>query len=318
MGVGRTAVFLALLVAFGCSGDDDGAPEGDSTDVVITAEQPAALGVAPSGTLLVGERLTGRVLAVPAPYDGAEPEFVTSLAVTADEQDQRGLLGLAVDESGRVFASYTRADDGRLVVAEIADAADDGSVGPGDTRLVWEGPVSAERANGGHLVVGPDGRLVVGVGDLLDGGRVDDPAAPNGKMLALDPDGPAGQRPAVLSAGWNNPFAFTVDADGVLWVADNAGPSGTERIGRGDLPDAALSELRPADDQMAPSGLVVLGGDTLGVCGFLTGQVLRIDISGDRAAPTSDVVAEPCRQGAVVLVDGRLALADSDAVVITP
>lgn len=325
----RVVSLLAAVLVFGCSNgstDPGGTDVTGATslrdsdaDVVVEASQPAALATAPSGALLVGERLTGRVLAVPELFDGATPVFVTSVGVTGNDQDQRGLLGLAVDGDGRVFASYTRAADKRLVVAEIAAASADGSVaasGPGERRVVWEGPESAERANGGHIAFDPDGRLIIGVGDLLDSGRVDDPDAPNGKMLALRPEGSAEQRPVVLSAGWNNPFAFVFDGDGALWVADNAGPSGSERIGRGDVPGAPLKELRPADDQMAPSGLVVLSDGSLGVCGFLSGDVERVRLDGDRAVPTSEVAAEPCRLGAVALEGGRLVLAESSGVLV--
>ncbi len=298
----------------GCGGDDESAiPE---LEAAVQAQQPAALAVAPGGTLLFGERLTGHVFGLAAPYDAGTPQDVTTVAVTGSERDQRGLLSLAVDGNGVVYASYTRAEDGRLVVAEIARVGGDGAVAPVETRLLWVGPESAERANGGHVVAAPDGNVVVGVGDLLDAGRVDDPEAPNGKLLALDPAGPADQQAAVLSGDWNNPFAFTYDDQGVLWVADNAGPSGAERIGRGDRPDARRTELRPPDDQMAPSALVPLDDGDLGVCSYLEGRLLRIRVDGDRATPTDDVLTEPCRLGAVALPDGRVVVADSDEVVV--
>lgn len=303
---------LAGLTLLGGCADDD--VDVRAVEITVEADEPAALAVAPDGTLLYGERLNGRVFTLAPPYGETEPQEITEVAVAGDAQDQRGLLGMAV-ESGAVYASYTREEDGRLVVAEIGRVADEGVVEPTAARLVWEGPESSERANGGHLAVAPDGRLVVGVGDLLDRERVDDPEAPNGKLLALDRAGTADQRPAVLSGGWNNPFAFTYD-DGVLWVADNAGPSGAERIGRGDRRDARLAELRPPDDQMAPAALVPLGDGDLGVCGFLTGRMLRVDVDEDTATPTDDVVAEPCRLGAVALPDGRVAMADRTELVV--
>ena len=110
-------------------------------------------------------------------------------------------------------------------------------------RRVWTGPPSATLADGGHLALDRRGRLLIGIGDLQQPTRIDDAAYPNGKILALDPAGPAGQRPTILSAGWNNPFAFAVAPDGRVWVADNSPGKRPERIGRGDRPDAPLSTL---------------------------------------------------------------------------
>ncbi len=50
------------------------------------------------------------------------------------------------------------------------------------------------------------GMVLVGIGDLQQPERVDDPAAPNGKPLALDPDGHRDQRPPARSLGWNYPL----------------------------------------------------------------------------------------------------------------
>jgi hypothetical protein len=298
-----------VLVASTCS-NDDGASSSDEAGTVdpgeLSVDWPTP--VAEDGTaLLVGERLTGDVLrVVPGPPVG-EPETVTSVDVVAADDDQRGLLGLTVTDDARVFAAYTRADDGRIVVAEI-----DGS----DRRIVWEGPISADRANGGHLVVAPDGRLVIGIGDLLESDLVAETGTPNGKILTLDPDGESGQPPEVLSGGWNNPFAFSYDSSGQLWVADNAGPTSGERVGRGDIADGVRVELWSADDKIAPSALVVIDDTTLGVCGFVTGQMERVDLvaqpDGAGVAPMrSDelVTTRPCSTGATVISGARVASA---------
>ncbi len=258
------------------------------------------------GTLLVGDRVTGRIIRLD-PVGSRAPEEVDGIDVIGRIDDQRGLLGLARTPDGRLFASWTRPDDARLVVGEVD--------GVGDPRVVWEGPVSADAANGGRLVVS-DGSLVVGVGDLLaDRGLGDDTDVPNRKLLALDPDGVASQRPRILSSGWNNPFALAVDADDVVWVADNTGGDGPERLGRGDRPAEEARPLGgPGPGERAPSGLVALDG-RFALCGYLTGQVEEVGL--DTGAGAAPVLARPCRTGVVRLADGRLAMGTDAGVRVT-
>jgi hypothetical protein len=181
--------------------------------LVADAAFPAAMAALPDGGVLYGERLTGRVIRVRT--DGSTAA-IGSVEVST-EGEQRGLVGLAV-RGDEVFVSFTGADP-RLRVSNV------------EGTTIWRGPYSADRANGGRIAFGPDGTLVIGVGDLLDPQAAADPSTPNGKMLALDPDGPGDQRPAVISSGWNNPFAFA--SDGTLYVADNAGGDGDERLAIG-------------------------------------------------------------------------------------
>jgi hypothetical protein len=298
-----------LLALDGCG--DDGGPASPSDPAtpppstlvpselfVADAAFPAALVAAPDGGLLYGERLTGRILSVDA-TGGRAAEPVASVAVTGTEGDQRGLLGLVSDDEGRLYASFTRAEDGRLVVAQVA---------PGPERLVWEGPVSADRANGGHLEL-HEGRLLVGVGDLLDPDAVADPATPNGKLLLLDPDAAADQVPVVLAGGWNNPFAFTHTPDGALWVADNTG-GGRERLARvADDGEVVVTELGGGAEQRVPAGMVALDGERLGLCGYLSGVLEEVAVVDGRAEPTGRVLTAPCRIGVLRLSDGRVVVA---------
>ncbi|MEJ7585262.1 MAG: PQQ-dependent sugar dehydrogenase, partial [Acidimicrobiales bacterium] len=229
------------------------------------------------------------------------PEPVARVDVVS-EPGQRGLLGVAVDAQDNTYAAWTRADDGRLVVGQVA---------PGTMRLLWLGPPSTDLANGGHLVVGPDGRLVVGIGDLQDRARLDDPDAPNGKILSLDPAGRPDQRPRSLSSGWNNPFAFTFLPDGSLWVADNAPGEAPERIGRGDGDGRPRLPL-PA--KRAPSVLVALGPGRLGLCGFLDGVLREVLVDRDQAEDPGPPVVGSCSVSAARLADGRLALAGEESI----
>ncbi|MCA1656937.1 MAG: PQQ-dependent sugar dehydrogenase, partial [Actinobacteria bacterium] len=175
---------------------------------------------------------------------------------------------------------------------------------PGPILRVWTGPRSATLANGGHLALAPDGRLVIGVGDLQDPARVRDPGAPNGKLLALRPDGP-NARPAVLSTGWNNPFAFTFTPDGRLWVADNSPGRRPERLARGDTGGPA-AQVTLLSRKTAPSGLAAISSTELAVCGFTSGTLDRYRMQRGRWR-FAGAIARGCRYGVVRLPHGRLA-----------
>jgi hypothetical protein len=292
----------ALLTA--CAGDDS-PPVLQAPVLVRGATGAAALAADPTGGFWYGVRLTGAIHRVDAGGERSRPEVTVAVGGTVD--DQRGLLGLAATPDGRLFAAWTRAGDGRLVVGQVL---------PGPERIVWAGPVAADMAIGGHLVAAPDGGLVIGVGDLMaDPALGDDPTAPNRKLLRLDPDGGPDQRPTVLSSGWNNPFAFVYDAAGDLWVADNSPGEAPERLGRGDRP---AREARPLPGEaIAPSGLVDLGDGRLGICGYLSGD-LRAVVIGDGDEPVDpEPIAEPCRLGATRLLDGRVVLATDDDLHVT-
>ena len=274
---------------------------------VTEARFAAALAALPGGGLRYGERLTGRVREIDAGGQLLEAP-VTEVSVRAD--GQRGLLGLAVDAQDRTFAAWTR-PDGRIVVGQVA---------PGPTRLLWVGPQSRDLANGGHLVVDPEGSLVIGIGDLQAHRFVDDPDRPNGKLLRLDPDGAPDQSPITLSAGWNNPFAFTFTPSGALWVADNVGRQGRERLARGDRDGkpTSVTELRGT---RAPSGLAAIDDQHLALCGFVSTWLDEFDVSRPRAArPDARPLATDCAIGAVRLADGTIAYADTTTIrtVIAP
>jgi hypothetical protein len=285
---------LAVAVPAGCGGPD-AAPGGTTTS--DDARRPsrsapvlAALAALPSGRYLTGDLASGVVR--------REPGGTTVARLRVTTGGQRGLLGLAATPDGRtLWAAYTSVrDGGRLVVDRLR---------PGDRARVWTGRVGTALATGGHLVHEPDGRtLVIGVGDLQDPSRVRDPAAPNGKLLRLDPDGPPTQTPEVLSGGWNNPFAFARTPRGRLVVADNAPGRRPERIGPGDGRGGPVTALR---GKLAPSGVAALGERTIAVCGVVSGRLDRFDQDPvTRAWRRTAVLDRDCRYGVLRLTDGRL------------
>jgi hypothetical protein len=307
--LGAALLTLAItLGVVGCGADDPGVGSPVTGVLVADAAEPVALVAEADGGLLYAERRAGRVRRVLA--DGTLlPEPVATVATSGADTDQRGLLGLARDRRGRLFAAWTEPDDGRLLVGELQPAPDRPT--HAEPRLVWVGPSSAVLANGGHLVASPTGELVLGVGSLLaDAGMANDATAVHGKMIELDPDGPPDQRPTVLSGGWNNPFGFTFAPDGVLWLADNTGAEGPERLARGDRPSSeALGLGGPGPGSIAPSAMVAFDERRLGLCGFLSGRMQLVEIVDGRPTPPGEVIAEGCSTGATVLNDGRIVVA---------
>lgn len=276
MTIARRVLVAALLACAACAQPAEGT-------LVERARDVTAMVALPDGGLVYGERTTGRIL-------DADGEVVARVDVRSD--GQRGLLGLAVDEESAIFASWTRRD-GRLVVAALEPRRD-----------VWLGPQSTDLATGGHIAIDPtDGSLVVGIGDLQDPGAVSDADAPNGKLLRLDPDGPADQTPETVSYGWNNPYAFDFAGDGALWLADNAPGKQEERLLRADPvgPRAVL----PA--RTAPSGLAVVDEATLVVCGYRTKRLLRYRVGANGVPQLDGTLVRDCRLGVVALADGRVA-----------
>jgi hypothetical protein len=228
--------------------------------------------------------------------------------VTVSTTGQRGLLGLAVDAQGRTFAAWTRPDR-RLVVGQVA---------PGPERLVWIGPTTTRLANGGHLVPAKDGGLIIGIGDLQARARVADPDAPNGKILHLDPDGATDQQPTTISSGWNNPFAFTLTPSGALWVADNTGTSGFERLARGDVAGRPTSVTRLRGTN-APSGLAAIDDGHLAMCGFVSRRLDVYDVTRPgRARRAANPRGTNCSIGVVRLADGALAYANETSIRAVP
>jgi hypothetical protein len=232
---------------------------------------------------------------------------ITRLAVSTG--GQRGMLGLAVDARGHTFAAFTTPDR-HLDVLQIA---------PGARRVVWRGPLTSTLANGGHIALAPDGRLVIGVGDLQDPSAAADPQATAGKLLALDPSGPPTQTPATMSRGWNNPYAFTFTPDGRLWVADNAPGRRPERIAQANATTKRRARVTDLGGKTAPSGLAALGDDRLAVCGVVSGRLDLYALTTNGHWRRARTLARGCRYGVVALSDRRLAFSTATGIrVIRP
>ena len=122
-------IAVVLVLAVGGSAADAG-----SGRLLIRAKTAAALAPLPGGGLVYGELTSGRIWRVSA--DGRRSRRpVARVSVSAN--GLRGLLGLAVDSRGRVFADWTGMDH-RIHVAQVA---------PGPRRAIWSPGADADEAN---------------------------------------------------------------------------------------------------------------------------------------------------------------------------
>ena len=312
----RGALVVLVLLAVGCSSTEDSTadsgpqPSGDPAELAsqvvarFPAEEATALAVDEDGQLFVGERLSGRVSKVDP--DSGEAEALFTVDDLDTDLEQGGLLDVAIDTEGTLLVSYT-ATDGHLVIDEVAGS-------PGKLTRRWDGPVAAERSNGGRLaVLGGDtaeqDTLVVGVGDLLDSESSPLPDTANGKLLVVNDSGEA----SPFATGLNNPFALGTDGKNTVWVADNAPGDNPERLLR--LTAARSEKVASWTDTRVPSGLAVLDDRTLAICYYATGELVLVDADNPQGG-SGPLVADDCRFGVQSLGDRRLAYATDDEVVI--
>jgi glucose/arabinose dehydrogenase len=232
-------------------GGDPAAPAG-ATGQVPRAPDPTAVPAALAAKVelqVVARKLKRPVLLIAAPGDTSGRLFIVEqvgrirvlrggavvekpfldIASDVSRDNEQGLLGLAFHPdfatNGRFFINTTGLDDATRIVEYRVSKTDPDVADPATRRelLVVDQPYANH--NGGHVVVGPDGWLWIGLGD---GGAANDPhgngqndAAVLGKMLRLDPDGGDGARPVIHMKGLRNPWRYAFDRrTGDLYIGD--------------------------------------------------------------------------------------------------
>jgi glucose/arabinose dehydrogenase len=211
---------------------EDGPPSVEPV-VAATMAEPIVLLARPGddGHVYVAER-AGRIRRLEL-VDGGEM-LRTSGGVVLDISDQttvdseRGLLGLAFDEAGETIFVSSTDPDGNTVVASYEMDGDGIDESTRRVRFSIDQPYSNH--NGGNIVLGPDGTLWLGLGD---GGsandpenRAQDPSTELGKIIRIDL---ATDETEIVVSGVRNPWRYSFDVDGSLWVAD-VGQSQWEEI----------------------------------------------------------------------------------------
>jgi len=252
------AVLLAMIVAPPATGalrPATALPSATSVRVVPVPvmsgfAQPVAVTSAGAGLgrLFVVER-AGRVRTVVG--SSISGTYLDIRSIVNSSGGEQGMLGLAFapdfSTSRYLFATYTRSD-GALVVARFrGTTATDASVSASTRQTVLVVPHPNYRNhNGGSIAFGPDGMLYLGTGD---GGSAGDPGnnAQNrrsllGKILRIDvlcPSAlaagatslycvPSGNpyatstvfRHEIWMWGLRNPWRFSFDRDGTIWIGD--------------------------------------------------------------------------------------------------
>lgn len=235
---------IAVGAAIGLFAGPPGAASGIELNRVGSFETPTYVTGAPRDNdrlFVVEQSGTVRVL-----VDGEErnkPFLDLTDKVLAG--GERGLLSIAFapnyDESGRLYAYYTRGD-GDIVIAELKRRRGTENRVDGDYRrnVLRVEHSRFSNHNGGQLQFGPDGELYAGLGD---GGGGDDQLGNGqslgtllGKVIRIDPRksdgepysvprsnpfvGAPGQN-EIYSYGLRNPFRFSFDrATGDLTIGD--------------------------------------------------------------------------------------------------
>ncbi len=277
----------------------------------------------PDGSVLVGERPTGRVSRISP--DGSVVTLGTVPGVA--DRGEGGLLGLTVAarEPDTLFAYLTTAVDNRVVAIPLhGDRL-------GTPTVLLKGIPAADHHDGGALTVGPDGNLWIGTGDAGRTAQAQDISALGGKILHLGLDGsvpptnPVAGSP-VWSLGHRNVQGLAFDASGQLWATEfgqnrfdelnrivpggNYGWPDVEGTGgKGRFIDPFLTW---ATRDASPSGLAVVGD--VAYVGALRGQRLwAVPLSGPRAGrPTALLTKRFGRLRTVQAVSGSLLVTTSN------
>jgi glucose/arabinose dehydrogenase len=160
------------------------------------------------------------------------------------ENGEGGLLGLAFHgdfaHDPKLYVFYTRKADGFEVIDEYTvDPAAETVTSQPRNLIVQTDPASNH--NGGTLQWGPDNYLYFGIGDGGGGGdqymNGQNPQTMMAKISRIDPDHPANGKPYGIPAdnpwadgksgvpemylwGLRNPFRFSVDDDGTVYIGD--------------------------------------------------------------------------------------------------
>ena len=173
------------------------------------------------------------------------------------EQGESGLMGLELDDEGRIYVMLTSANDNRIV---RFDSFDDGT-----PEVIVDGIRKAPIHDGGRLRFGPDGTLYAGTGDAGDTSLPPKNDALNGKVLAIDVDS---KRASVFSKGHRNPQGLCFASDG-RFLSTEHGPDRGDEVNvleRGKdygWPGSSGTGIKNWTPTIAPAGCAVYEGDAI-------------------------------------------------------
>jgi uncharacterized repeat protein (TIGR03806 family) len=219
----------------------------------IEFDEPLFLTAPPDGTdrIVILEK-KGRILVFPNSDETPQAKVFLDLSARIDWQIESGLLGLAFDpkfsENRRFYVYYTAAKPFRVVLSSFLVREDDpNSVDPATEKILFEFPKEAVVHHAGMLAFGPDGMLYVAVGDgatKQGNTNAQDLTTLPGKLLRIDPSGGTpyaiprdnpfvgkggGVREEIWAYGLRNPWRFSFDPQGRIWLGD-VGENTTEEV----------------------------------------------------------------------------------------
>ena len=172
-----------------------------------------------SGTALVGERNSGRLLRISP--KGKVTTMGTVQGVAAPSGlGEGGLLGLAVDPDDQdvLYAYITTGSDNRVVRFSIAGGK------PAKPKAILTGIPTSTHHHGGQLLFAADKTLFVSVGDAEQSSLAQSKSSLAGKILRIRRDGRAAAgnpyRNRTWSYGHRNIEGLAFDAAGRLWSTE--------------------------------------------------------------------------------------------------
>ncbi len=265
------------------------------TQVADGFEQPWAIGHLPDGGVLITER-DGAVIHLRA--DGSRVSVMDGPQAIAEGQG--GLLDVMVPrdftQSREVFFSYVSTQNGSTGTAlGKGRLSEDGTRFEGFEKIWQMAPhKQTERHFGSRVVEAMDGTIFITIGDRGDRPSAQDRSTHNGSVIRLTRSGgiPSDNpflntpnvQPAIYSYGHRNPQGASLDADGVLWVAEHGARGGDEvnrvkpggnygwpvisygthysgdKIGEGTRKEGMEQPLHYWDPSIAPSGMMIYSG----------------------------------------------------------
>lgn len=251
-------------------------------EVVRGLDTVWALAWDPSGRLWFTER-PGRLTRL-----GDPPRAVAGVA----EAGEAGLMGLEIDNRGRVFLMYTGREDNRVVRLEP----------DGSQAVLVQGIGKASIHDGGRLRFGPDGSLYASTGDAAEPELAQRDDSVNGKVLVVDTDG-GGSR--VFSKGHRNVQGLCFSAAG-RFLATEHGPDRGDEVNvltagfNGEWPATTGTGIRNYTPTIAPAGCAVYEANLIPAWrgSFLFATLKGRDLRRLTFAPDGSVAGEE------VLLDG--------------
>jgi len=173
--------------------------------------------------------------------NGLEQPFLDIRDRVGDNQNEQGLLGIALDpnflENQEFYLNYTN-NNGDTTISRFQANADFLTADINSEQIILSVDQPYANHNGGNLAFGPDNYLYIGLGDGGSGGDPDGNAqnldSLLGKMLriavtdqenyAIPSDNPfvdGGGRAEIWASGLRNPWRYSFDkSTGDLFIAD--------------------------------------------------------------------------------------------------